>query len=54
MLNFCMSGCAKAVGLTALAFCMGIVSGMFLPIAVLVVIETLLLLLVGWLCLFKW
>ncbi|MCC8169093.1 MAG: hypothetical protein LIO59_01705 [Oscillospiraceae bacterium] len=54
MVNFCMSGCAKAAGLTALAFCLGVISGLFLPICALAVIETLLLVLFGWLCLFKW
>ncbi len=54
MVNLCMSGCAKAVGLGALAFCLGVVSGLLLPVAVLAVIETILLLLLGWLCLFKW
>lgn len=54
MVNFCMSGCAKAVGLSALAFCLGVVSGLILPVAVLAVIETVLLLALGWLCLFKW
>lgn len=54
MVNLCMSGCAKAAGLTALAFCMGVIAGLILPVAVLAVIETLLLIIFGWLCLFKW
>ena len=54
MLNFCMRGCSKAAGLSALSFCLGIVAGMFLPIAAVAVIETLLLVLIGYLCLFKW
>ncbi len=54
MVNLCMSGCVKTVGLTALAFCLGVVAGLFLPVAVLAVIETILLVLFGWLCLFKW
>lgn len=54
MLNLCMRGCSKAAGLSALSFCIGIVAGLFLPIAAVAVIETLLLILIGYLCLFKW
>lgn len=54
MLNICMRGCSKAIGLASLAFCTGVVAGAFLPIAMLAVMELILLLLLGYLCLFKW
>lgn len=54
MLNCCMSGCAKAAGLAALSFCFGIIAGMFLPLAAVVVAEMALLLIFGYLSLFKW
>ncbi len=54
MLNFSMCGCAKAAGLTALAFCIGVVAGLFFPIAFLAVLEMILLVTFGYLCLFKW
>lgn len=46
-------GC-KAVGLAALTFCVGIVAGLVLPIAVVAVLEALLLIIMGYCCLFKW
>lgn len=54
MVNLCMCGAGKAAGLTVLAFSIGMVIGMFCPLAVLVVIELLMLLFLGYLCLFKW
>lgn len=54
MVNFCLRGCAKAVGLTALSFCLGVIAGLFFPIAVVAVIEMVLLVIFGYLCLFKW
>lgn len=54
MLNVCMKGCARAIGLASLAFCLGVVAGAFLPIVMIAVIETALLLVFGYLCLFKW
>ncbi len=54
MINLCLSGCAKAAGLTALAFCFGVIAGMFFPIAALALIETVLLIIFGYFCLFKW
>lgn len=54
MLNFCMRGCAKAVGLTALSFCLGVIAGMFFPITLVAVMELFLLITFGYLCLFKW
>ena len=54
MLNCCMRGCSKAVGLTALSFCAGVIAGAFLPMAIIAVIEMIFLLLFGYLCLFKW
>lgn len=54
MLNFCMRGCARAVGLSALAFCLGVIAGLFFPIMVVAVIEMFLLIVFGYMCLFKW
>lgn len=54
MLNCCMRGCSKAVGLAALSFCVGVIAGAFLPMAIIAVIEMIFLLLFGYLCLFKW
>ena len=54
MINFCKRGCAKTAGLTALAFCLGVIAGLFFPIAFVAVIETILLVTFGYLCLFKW
>lgn len=54
MLNFCMRGCAKAVGLAILSFCLGVIAGAFLPAAWVAVIEMLMLIVFGYLCLFKW
>lgn len=53
MLNCCMRGCSKAVGLAALSFCAGVIAGAFLPMAIIAVIEMIFLLLFGYLCLFK-
>lgn len=49
-----MPGCAKAVGLGALAFCAGIAAGLLCPPVIIAVIETVILVLLGYLCLFKW
>ena len=46
-------GC-KAVGLAALTFCIGIVAGLILPIYIVAVLEALLLVIMGYCCLFKW
>lgn len=54
MLNFCMCGAAKTVGLAVLAFTVGVLIGMLCPIQVLAMIELILLVLVGYLCLCKW
>ena len=54
MINVCMKDCSKAVGLTALSFCLGMIAGLFLPLAAVAVIEMALLVIIGWLCLFKW
>jgi len=54
VVNVCMRGCSKAAGLAALSFCLGIVAGLFLPIAAVAVIETVLLIMIGYLCLFRW
>ena len=54
MVNFCMCGAAKAIGLSILTFIVGLLIGMFCPLYILAVIELLLLILLGYLCLFKW
>ncbi len=54
MVNFCMCGASKAIGLSILTFSIGIVVGMFCPLQALAVIELAMLLLLGYLCLFKW
>ena len=54
MLNCCMRGCSKAVGLSVLSFALGVIAGAFLPIAIIAVIEMIFLLIFGYLCLFKW
>ncbi|MBR5271500.1 MAG: hypothetical protein IKV64_04875 [Clostridia bacterium] len=54
MINVCASGFSKTLGLVALSFCTGMICGMFLPLAVVAVIETVLLITFGYLCLFKW
>ncbi len=54
MLNFCTKGCSKASGLACLAFCLGVIAGAFLPMAIIAVIELALLVLFGYFCLFKW
>ncbi|MCC8161232.1 MAG: hypothetical protein LUF26_06880 [Firmicutes bacterium] len=54
MLNFCMRGCSKAAGLAVLAFCLGVIAGAFLPIAMVAVLEMIFLLAFGYFCLFKW
>lgn len=45
-------GC-KAIGLAALMFCVGMICGMIFPIYVVAIIETILLLLIAYYCLFK-
>lgn len=54
MLNICMRGCTKAAGLAALSFSLGIAAGIFLPTAVIAAVELILLILIGYMCLFKW
>ena len=54
MINLCMKGCSKTIGFGALAFCIGMIAGLFLPLAAVAVLETAMLLIIGWLCLFKW
>ncbi len=54
MINFCMRGASKAVGLSILAFCLGILLGLLCPLYVLAVIEMLMLTIFGYLCLCKW
>ena len=54
MINFCMCGASKAIGLSILTFTVGVIVGMLCPIQVLAVIELIMLVLLGYLCLFKW
>ncbi|MBQ8637056.1 MAG: hypothetical protein IJ423_03595 [Clostridia bacterium] len=49
----CKIGC-KPAGLTALAFCIGTLAGLLLPIYIVAVIETIMLIILGYCCLFKW
>ena len=49
MLNL---GC-KAIGLAAMTFCIGMICGLLFPIYVVAVIETVLLIIVAYYCLFK-
>jgi len=46
-------GC-KAIGLAALTFCIGIIAGLVFPIALVAVLEAILIVLMGYCCLFKW
>ncbi len=46
-------GCKQA-GLAALTFCVGIVAGLLLPLYIVMVIETVMIVLLGYLCLFRW
>ena len=45
-------GC-KAIGLAALMFCLGIICGMVFPIYLVAVLETILIVLIGYCCLFR-
>lgn len=49
----CSRGAAKAVGLSILTFCLGVLAGTFCPSSMLVAIELILLALLGYLCLFQ-
>lgn len=45
---------SKQGGLAALTFCAGTLAGLLLPIYIVVVIETAMLLFLGYCCMFKW
>ncbi len=45
-------GC-KAVGLAAFTFCIGMICGLVFPIYIVAVVETLLLLVMAYCCLFR-
>ncbi len=45
-------GC-KAVGLAALTFCVGMICGLLFPIYMVAVVETALILMIAYLCLFR-
>lgn len=47
-------GATKTIGLSVLAFTLGVVMGMLCPVQLLAVLELILLILLGYLCLFKW
>lgn len=44
----------KAAGVSCLSFCIGIIAGVALPICAIAVIEAVMILFIGYLCLFKW
>lgn len=44
----------KNLGLAALTFSAGVISGLFLPVYFIAVIETLMIIFLGYLCLFVW
>lgn len=46
--------CCKSAGISCFAFCLGMVTGLCLPIYVVAVLEAVLILLMGYLCVFKW
>lgn len=48
----CRIGC-KAVGMAAFTFCLGMICGLLFPIYVVAVVETLMLLLIAYMCLFR-
>lgn len=45
-------GC-KAIGLAAFMFCIGMICGLVFPIYIVAVVETILLLLIAYCCLFR-
>ena len=45
-------GC-KSVGLAALTFCVGMICGLLFPIYMVAVVETALILMIAYLCLFR-
>lgn len=49
-----MCDSVKAIGLSILAFNLGIIAGMFCPLHIFAVIELAILTVLGYLCLFKW
>ncbi len=46
-------GC-KAVGLAALTFCVGMLAGLVLPLCAVAVLEAIMIVVMGYCCLFKW
>ncbi len=52
--RFCPQISCKQAGLGALTFCLGMLAGLLLPIYIVVVIETAMLILLGYFCLFHW
>jgi hypothetical protein len=45
---------SKALGLSVLTFCLGVIAGLILPIYVVAVIEAVLIVMIGYCCLFRW
>ena len=53
--GMCLSALTcKVLGILAFSFCIGTAAGLFLPIAAVAFIETVLLLLLAYMCLFRW
>ncbi len=46
--------CCKTVGLAALTFCLGMAAGLLFPIYIVAVLEAIMILGMGYLCLFRW
>lgn len=53
MIDMLMLGC-KAIGLASLTFCVGMLAGRVLPVCAVAVLEAVLIVLMGYCCLFKW
>lgn len=49
----CSLGC-KAIGLAALTFCVGMLAGLIFPIYIVALAESVLIVFMAYLCLFKW
>ena len=46
--------CAKTLGVLVFSFCAGMLAGLCLPMCIIAALETLLLIILAWMCLFKW
>lgn len=45
---------AKTLGILVFSFCVGMLAGLCLPLGIIAAVETLLLIILAWMCLFKW